>query len=435
MVHDIKLLKHQSALINCVRMYPDISYLFLIGGFGAGKSFSDVALAAFLYNEYKDCSEPVTIGLFGVTIKLLRQTVIADLEKLFDQGGIQYKDNSQAGILKVGNVTFIYLAMQNPDDIYAYNFHCAICDEIDEIPADRVMSIVKAVQERCRKTMPESKHIKSRSPFICFTTTAQGLRGTYQLIKYFQNEKIPYIKIRARTQDNTSLDPRQLQNLRALYTEDERRAFLDGEFVNLTTGRVYAMFNTAKHKYMAFPIKNTDIIYVGQDFNKGFNAAVVVIQRGDTLYAAAEYHWDYVGQAARLLREYYPENRIIMIPDASGKEIMSGFVEEFEKHGIEIFWNNVNPSITERITAINKAFWFNKLFVFPCCQKLLLGLETRDFNPNTGDPRKGQGKEALDHHCDAFEYAVWHIIHSINGFDRILEAIRAVNHNKEAMYA
>ena len=84
--------------------------------------------------------------------------------------------------------------------------------------------------------------------------------------------------------------------------------------------------------------------------------------------------------------------------DANGKEIMSGFTEEFAEHDIEIWWNNVNPSITERITGVNKAFRFGQLKVFASANtdKLQMCLQTRDFD-DTGKPRKGKGPNALDH--------------------------------------
>ena len=384
----------------------------------------------FLYHAYKHSKEPITIGILGVTIKLLKQTVIADLEKAFDAGNITYRDNSQAGTIKVGQVTFVYLAMQNPDDIYAFNFHCAICDEIDEVPSERVQKIVTAIQERCRVVMPAGKDMPSRDPFIFFSTTAQGLGGTYQLIEYFKEKKLPYIKIRGRTQDNTNLAQSQLKLLRGLYTEDEARAYLDGEFVNLSTGRVYPEYDARKHAYMCFKVKPEETIYVGQDFNAGYNAAVEMVERNGKIFVVNTHHWNYVGDAARQLRELYPTNRIVMIPDANGKEIMSGFVEEFEQYNVEIHWNNINPSILERITGINKAFRFGNLYVFQDQKKLLLGLETRDFD-DMGKPRKGKGPDALDHHCDAFEYGFWHIIHTIKGYNKILEAIKAVHHIKD----
>ena len=424
------LLRHQEASINSIRMHPEIPFVFLIGGFGCGKSFTDVQLCLFLYHAYKNSKEPITIGILGVTIKLLKQTVIADLERAFDAGNISYRDNSQAGTITVGQVTFVYLAMQNPDDIYAFNFHCAICDEIDEVPSERVQKIVTAIQERCRVVMPAGRDMPSRDPFIFFSTTAQGLGGTYQLIEYFKEKNLPYIKIRGRTQDNTNLAQSQLKLLRGLYTEDEARAYLDGEFVNLSTGRVYPEYDARVHVYMPFKVKPTDTIYVGQDFNAGYNAAVEMVERNGKIYVVNIHHWDYVGDAARRLRELYPDNKIIMIPDANGKEIMSGFVEEFEQYNVEIHWNNINPSILERITGINKAFRFGNLFIFQGLKKLEMGLETRDFD-DTGKPRKGKGPDALDHHCDAFEYGFWHIIHTIHGYDKILQAIKAVHHVKQ----
>lgn len=424
------LLRHQEASINSVRMHPEIPFVFLIGGFGCGKSFTDVQLCLFLYHAYKNSKEPITIGILGVTIKLLKQTVIADLERAFDAGNISYRDNSQAGTITVGQVTFVYLAMQNPDDIYAFNFHCAICDEIDEVPSERVQKIVTAIQERCRVVMPAGRDMPSRDPFIFFSTTAQGLGGTYQLIEYFKEKNLPYIKIRGRTQDNTNLAASQIKLLRGLYTEDEARAYLDGEFVNLSTGRVYPEYDARVHVYMPFKVKPTDTIYVGQDFNAGYNAAVEMVERNGKIYVVNIHHWDYVGDAARRLRELYPNNKIIMIPDANGKEIMSGFVEEFEQYNVEIHWNNINPSILERITGINKAFRFGNLFIFQGLKKLEMGLETRDFD-DTGKPRKGKGPDALDHHCDAFEYGFWHIIHTIHGYDKILQAIKAVHHVKQ----
>jgi len=441
-------LKHQSASINMIRMHTEIPYVFLIGGFGAGKSMTDVMLCLFLYACYAKSPEPITIGILGVTIKLLKQTVIADLERAFDAAGIPYRDNSQAGTLTVGQITFVYLAMQNPDDIYAFNFHAAICDEIDEVPADRVKKIVTAIQERCRAMIPASINGKmpAREPFIFFSTTAQGLGGTYMLTEEFRQKGVPHAIIRARTQDNPYLAPGQLKLLRQLYTEDEARAFLDGEFVNLSVGRVYPEFNPAKHVYMKFPVKTGTVtvdengkkhytgetIYVGQDFNAGYNAAVMVVERAGTMHVVNTAHWDYVGDGARQLRQMYPTNRIVMIPDANGKEIMSGFVEEYENNDIEIFWNNINPSITERITGVNKAFRMGQLVIHEGQDKLQMCLQTRDFD-DQGKPRKGKGPNALDHWGDAMEYAIWHIINQIKGFDRILAAIRAVHHVKEEL--
>lgn len=441
-VHNV-LYKHQAASINMVRLHPEIPYIFLIGGFGCGKSYTDVQLCLFLYQCYKDSPVAIQIGVFGVTIKLLTQTVIADLCRAFDAAGIPYRDNSKAGTVTVGNVIFVYLAMQYPEDIYAFNFTCCLVDEIDELPPEKVKAVVKAVQERNRVRMPGNKYFAERSPFVFFSTTAQGMGGTYNLVKEFDKNGVPYAIIRGRTQDNTSLDPNQIKLLRQLYTPEEARAYLDGEFVNLTIGRVYYAFNRKQHVCMRFPVKPTDVIYVGQDYNNNWNASSECIYRNGVIYMVDSHHWDDMGQGLQRLRELYPENRIVMIPDASGKQIMSGWVEEANNYGIELHWNNKNASIVERVMAVNKALQFGRFKIMEpltgstglsdvdlrnsLLDKAILGFETRDYDDN-GKPRKGKGPDAVDHSCDSTEYSVWHILHTINGFDKILECLKGVFH-------
>lgn len=431
----IILARHQSASINLIRKHPDLPYVFLIGGFGCGKSFTVVQLCLFLYECYARSPQQIQIGVFGVTIKLLKQTVIADLERAFDQAGIPYRDNSQAGTLTVGSITFVYLAMQYPDDIYAFNFSCCLVDEIDELPSEKVAAVVKAVQERNRVRMPANKYFDERSPFVFFSTTAQGLGGTYTLIEDFKKKQIPYAVVRGRTADNTALDPQQVERLRALYTEDEARAFLDGEFINLTTGRVYHEFDRSKHVCMRFPVYIGETVYVGLDFNYGYNTCVQNIERGGRIVVVDANHYNDMGVAARKLREKYAGNRIVAIPDASGKEIMQGFVEEFNEAGIEILWNARNPSVVERIMAVNKLLRLNQLAVMQYddrdkeskLDRFIMGLETRDFD-DSGKPRKGKGADAYDHGADSEEYVVWHIIHTVKGYEKVLEVLQGVNY-------
>lgn len=424
---NIELTKHQINSLYLLKNRADLPYVFLIGGFGCGKSFTDVMVVMWLYSIYYKSTEPICIGIIGVTIKLLKQTVLADVERMFDAAGIPYRDNSQAGTLTVGNITFVYLAMSDPDAIYAFNFHAAIVDEMDEVPAEKVKKIVTAIQERCRKRMPAPL---DRDPFIFFSTTAQGLGGTYQLVKYFDKNHIPYAIVRGRTQDNPHLASSQIELLRKLYTEDEARAYLDGEFINLTTGRVYYEFVQSRHVCMRFPLNPTETIYVGQDFNYGFNASAECIVRGNKIFVVNSHHFNDMSQAASRLREMYPSNRIVFIPDASGKEIMQGVAKEFSDRNIEIYWNSKNPGIAERVMAVNKLFRADLLGVFApddspssLVDKLVMGLETRDFDDNTGKPRKGQGPEAVDHGCDSLEYAIWRIIYGIQGFEDIIKVL------------
>lgn len=422
------LFRHQTAIVRSIHEEPDISFQFLIGGYGCGKSFTDVALLLSILFWYQ--GEYLNFGIGGAAIKHLKETVIHDFLLILDRNNIPYKANAQEGIIQIGTITFVYFSLDRPESIFGFNLAGCLLDEGDELTdVNRYKQSAIAIQERCRVRLPHTKTQPiARSPFMVSTTTAQGMRGVYRFIQYLREKKIPYIKIKGRTEDNTSLDPQQIKNLRMLYTEEEARAYMDGEFINLSTGRVYAEFNEKTHTYMNFPVRETDKLFVGQDFNAGYNAATVFIVRGTgesaILYEVDEYHWNVVGDAPRLLREIYPHNSITIIPDVSGKEIMRGWVDEFEKYDIETVWYDTNPSISERILCANKLWRLGRLKILQRCKRSIDCYNLRGFD-DSGKPRKDKGPEALDHWGDSSEYAIWHIIHTIMGFDRILNALHS----------
>lgn len=400
----------------------------MIGGYGCGKSYTDVFLLLSILHWYQ--GEYLNFGIGGAAIKHLKETVIHDLLLIFDINNIPYKSNAQEGIIQVGTITFIYFSLDRPESIFGFNLAGCLLDEGDELTdINRYKVSAIAIQERCRVPLPvTSKQPIARSPFMVSTTTAQGLRGVYRFIQYLKEKGIPYVKIRGRTQDNTKLDPQQLANLRMLYTEEEARAYMDGEFINLSVGRVYAEFDDKKNAYMNFPVRPSDHLFVGQDFNAGYNAATVFIMRGtgdsSIIFEVDEYHWKVVGDAPRQLRELYPSNPITFIPDVNGKEIMRGWQDEFDKYSIETVWYDTNPSISERILCINKLWRLNRLKIQMKCRRSIDCFMLRGFD-DSGKPRKDKGPEALDHWGDSIEYAVWHMIHTIDGFDRILDVLHS----------
>lgn len=422
------LFRHQSALLCSLHEYPSLSFQFMIGGYGCGKSFTDVALLLAILHWYQGCY--LNFGIGGAAIKHLKETVIHDFCLILDINNIPYKSNAQEGIIQVGTITFIYFSLDRPESIFGFNLAGCLLDEGDELTdVNRYKISAIAIQERCRVSLPATRtQPVARSPFMVSTTTAQGMRGVYRFIKYLREKRIPYVKIRGKTTDNTSLDPQQIKNLRMLYTEEEARAYMDGEFINLSVGRVYAEFNEKKHSYMNFPVRPDDHLFVGQDFNAGYNAATVFIMRGSgeaaSIYEVDEYHWNVVGDAPRKLREIYPTNPITLIPDVNGKEIMRGWQDEFDKYGINTFWYDTNPSISERILCVNKLWRLNRLKIQQRCKRSTECFNLRGFD-DSGKPKKDKGPEALDHWGDSVEYAIWHMIHTIGGFEAILTVLHS----------
>jgi hypothetical protein len=224
--------------------------------------------------------------------------------------------------------------------------------------------------------------------------------------------------VKGRTKENLANDPSYYEDLYAIYNELERRAYLEGEFVNLTTGRVYASYDEDKHRVggrlceeKEFAVQPADVVKVGQDLNKGYNKGVAVVKRGKVLYAVKEWSFGEIGQAPKVMRNAFPTNKMQWFPDASGEEIMKGYAEEIRSQEIELRIGSVNPSVLERIYFVNKLFELGRLFLFHDLPKLSMALKVRQFD-DKGEPEKGKGPDDPSHPCDSFEYCIWRVVSS-----------------------
>lgn len=400
---------HQSDLLRAPWDYLHINSHFLIGGYSSGKSSAlRYSIWDIIYRYWK---YPIDCTMYAPTLTFLRKTLFNDLRRDLLLSGTPFNFNGQHNILTVGNITFRMVPTENPErDIYGYNDSIAIIDELDELPLDKVLAAHTAISERNRVPLPDG-----RDPYMIFGSTAQGYRGLYQVIEKLKDSGIGYTHIRGRTIDNTSLKPSYYSQLYNLYTENERLAFLEGYFVNLTTGRVYPEFGDAQLLKEPIALEPNETVHVGQDLNTGFSKAVAAVIRDKSIIAVEEFSFKAIGDAPRILRNRFPTQRIIWYPDASGKEIMAGYNQEMRDFGIEIRWGSVNPPILERIFFVNKLLAMGRFKIPTTLKMLVTALRTRQYD-QSGAPEKGKGESATDHIMDGCEYMVFRLVSSMPEF-------------------
>jgi hypothetical protein len=388
-----------------------------------GKSFFDVLHILSLYSKYNGTNFTGIIA--SSTMKRLRQTLLLDLSAILKAHKIKFEYNKQENELSIGTLKFIIINMELPEDIFGVNSSVSICDEMDVLSPDKSMAAFIKIQERTRKVLPDG-----REPYIVVSSTANGLKGCYLMYKHFIDKKIPFCIARGSTWENPHFAKSSLKMLESLYNDKEKKAFIDGEFMNLNVGRVYPEFDPKVNVYMDFSIKINDTVYVGCDFNAGYNSNCAIINRGGTIYIAEEFKCLVAGDVARTARKMFPENDIVLIPDASGKEIMRGYLDECEEYDVRIMIPKQNPGIAERILCVNKLFRMKKLWVMQKCEGLIMGLEIRGFDEQTGDPEKRRGENSPDHGLDSLEYSLHYIINNSGGFEDLIELINFQSANR-----
>lgn len=286
--------------------------------------------------------------------------------------------------------------------------NCAYVDELDELDTQTAMAVVKSINDRCRQQIEGF-----RTPFMVYTTSSQGLKGTYQTIMHFKRSGIGYVLMRARTKDNTYLPKDYVENMYSIYNEKETACLLEGQFVSIDSGLIFPDYHPDVNKLdtdlYEYVRDNKLPVYIGQDFNGFGNNAVAFAVISGAIVAIKDYEFPDIRRAPEVFRYDFPENEILWIPDMTYKEHFVEFKKELRTFRIKIAYRSCNPLVGDRNFACNKLFVAQRLFICPMCKGLEDTLLTWQKDPRTGLPSKG-GKGAPDHKGDCLGYVVHYLL-------------------------
>jgi hypothetical protein len=208
----------------------------------------------------------------------------------------------------------------------------------------------------------------------------------------------------------TSLPKDYIKSLYDTYPSQLVNAYVDGEFVNLTSGTVYYAYNRNRCRSHEV-IKENEPLFIGQDFNVGKMASTVYVQRPNGWHAVAELCdlFD-TPDVVRVITERWKDagHRIIIYPDASGKNrksvgASSSDIALLQQAGFEVRAKDSNPAVKDRILSTVKAFESGKVWVNDAlCPQTARSLEQQAYDKN-GEPAKDG---IIDHQNDATTYPI-----------------------------
>lgn len=311
----------------------------------------------------------------------------------------------------VGRYTVYDIEVEDCHEFFANGVlvhNCAFVDELDELDTQTAMAVVKSINDRCRQQVDGF-----RSPFMVYTTSSQGLKGTYQTVMHFKKSGIGYVLMRAETRMNTFLPKDYVDNMYAIYNEKERACLLEGKFISIDSGLIFPDYNPERNKLDSdlydYARDNNLPIYIGQDFNGFGNNAVAFCIINGAIIAIKDYEFPDIRRAPEVFRYDFPTNDILWIPDMTYKEHFVEFKKELRTFNIKIAYRSCNPLVGDRNFACNKLFIAEHLFICPMCKDLETTLLTWQKDPKTGQPSKG-GKGAPDHKGDCLGYVVHYLL-------------------------
>ena len=393
------LLPHQEKFCNDMQHRK----LALVCGFGAGKTVGLVAKATII--------AAMNIGnvsaLFEPTHAMLIDILVRTCNELFDQWQIpfSYRASPLPSFtleFEEGTHTILLRTMLTYQRLRGQNLCAVGFDEADTIPKRDAESAMNMALARLRSGNVQQFYA---------TTTPEGHGWAFETFK--KDPKPDTNLIQARTEDNKYLPEGFIESLKANYPDQLIKAYLNGEFVNLTMSAVYDRFDRNIHVCNQLPSYNNEILRVGLDFNIQNTNCVIGVRDGNKLVIIDEitkmHDTDAISQ--ELLRRY-PNQKILVYPDASGGNRSTNAsatdISILESYGFTNMSPRSNPPIKDRVSAVNALLKNGKgevrLAISPCCRTLIECFELQAYDERTGEPDKQNG---YDHILDCIGYLIW----------------------------
>lgn len=383
-------------------VFSEAQYPLFVGGFGAGKSESLFKRLLIQKLRYPKLNQ----GYFAPTYDLISLIAFPRLEELLTECGISYKLNKSEKVFYLaGYGEIICRTMDKPNSIVGFEIADAVVDELDTLKTEHAKNAWNKIIARCRQRKPDGV-----LNTCAVGTTPEGFRFCYERWEKNQTEK--YVLYRAPTASNPYLPDSYIDGLKESYPPNLLSAYLDGKFVNLTSGAVYPDFSR-KLNHSNVVMNEHEPLHVGMDFNVLHMAAAVFVVRDGLPYAVDEIvDARDTPTMAKILKERYPDRAITIYPDAAGQATSSKNSSESDhailrQEGFSLVVDGSNPMIKDRLNACNAMILNSsgerRLFVnTDKCPRLTEALEQQAYD-KSGMPDKEGG---FDHILDAFGYYI-----------------------------
>jgi len=379
--------------------------LGISAGYGAGKTRALCAKAVMMAAANQ--------GFIGAVMEptgpLIRDIWQNDFDNFLDQYNIPHTFRASplpeytlhfAG----GDTKILCRSFENWSRIIGLNLAWVLADEIDTVAPSIANRAFPKILGRLR-----AGNVRQ----FAAASTPEGFRWMWNTFGSDEAKARPDRHlIKMRTIDNPHLPPDFIKRLEANYDPSLLRAYLDGEFVNLTTGQVYDRFNREKHVITELPDFSEEALRIGVDFNVGNMSAIIAVRLNNKLLVVDEVSGAHDTDAlAQEIVRRYPGRRMYAYPDASGGNRSTNAtqtdIQILESYGMGNQSPRANPPVRDRVASVQALLENGKgqvrLQVAASCKRTIECLELQSYTEK-GEPDKDAG---FDHMNDALGYLVW----------------------------
>lgn len=390
-----------------------------VGGFGSGKTW--VGCTGICQGIW--AHPRINQGYFAPSYPQIRDIFYPTIEEVSAGMGLRIdinQGNKEVHFYegRTYRGTTICRSMDAPETIVGFKIGNALIDELDVMKQEKAQLAWRKIIARMRYKRDGLRN------GIDVATTPEGFRFVYEQF-YKQPLQKPelaqlYGLIQASTYENAKFLPDDyIPSLRASYPPQLIDAYLNGKFVNLTSGAVYPDFDRAKNNTFA-KIDAGEDLHIGLDFNVyNCTAVVAVVRFGVPMILADLTKMRDTPHVIATIKEKFPDHRVNIYPDASGQSNKTVNATEsdillLKRAGFNVLVPSKNPFVKERVMAVNSLICNSdgarKLLInTQACPTITECLEQQIYDEN-GEPDKKAGKDHAPDALGYFVYFMWPIV-------------------------
>lgn len=394
-VQELALLPHQLALMSDTTS----KIIGMVSGFGAGKTYIAARKALQLAALNPGCDGIITEPNFP----LLAQILIPEVHAALREFGLSYTYKATENIfyVEIGDkvTRIICKSMEKYDRLIGINAAWIILDEFDTAKADVAYQAFLKLLGRLRAGTTRQ---------LIITTTPEGFGAAY---KIFIEEELGTL-IKAKTTDNIFLPDDFIQTMYDIYPERLVDAYINGEFVNMSSFTVFDYFDREKNHAT---IKMTDSdkdVWLGGDFNAGGCVTLSALVEDNKVYVFGENLAKDTFETGHYLSASYRDKHLYGCFDATGNKKTSNASQSdldiLADSGVSLMMGQSNPHMNDSILSVNNALRHRELFIdTKKCPELTKALEQLSWDEVTGKPEKFSGPGTIDDYTDSLRYLIW----------------------------
>lgn len=407
--------------------------LFMFGGFGSGKTAAAGYKAALL----SVLNPSLTVGAVGQSYKAAKKDLFPAIEKVLTASGLRpgkdyrFHKTEHRFDIWAWNGTIQGSSAEDPDILVGDNWAAAVGNEPGLWPEKSYLNMLARVRDPAAKKQQ-----------VALFGTPEGFNWLYRYsVKRYPDAHTGDQNPAARIYFTSTRDATWLGNyadeLVAIYPDDLIAEKVEGQFINVGAGQVYAKFSRERH-VQTFDFFEGAPLIVLLDFNIAPGVAlvcqviptptagptlfvhdVVYLTRGstaDVIRTVAERYpvrtWATSRFGPRVMGEWIEQ--LWYVGDATGKAVHAtglSCYQEVRRVFDEAGWAYVdhtpdeNPPVSDRIAVMNGSFEKSRIFVHARCLKLIDDLEMVTYVEGTRRIDKAKDK-SLTHTSDALGYGI-----------------------------